>query len=157
MNTIGRLTLSTVFLFNLSTLTAQENLTDLEYKIIAQGTNSPLNDVATVCFNKYFNLESLTAEFRQANNLDDKTLYKKTMTVEIFLGERTNGADSIKITKIAQNDTELIIAYETVDSDENDFSNRPYIIVQLPKIKKSIVLFENGKQRGGQRELYIDN
>ncbi|WP_420577037.1 hypothetical protein [Ekhidna sp.] len=151
------LTISTLLLINSSDLIAQDDLENVEYSIIAQGNKSPLNDVAMVCFNKYFNLESLSEEFRQANNLDDKSLYKKKMLIEIFLGERTRGADSIKLTKIAQNDNELIVAYETIDSDTSDFDNRPYLIIQIPKIKKSIVLFENGKQRGGQRELYIDN
>lgn len=152
-----RLFFLTTILFNAYDLIAQENLTDIEYKIVAQGVNSPLNDVVMICYNKYFNLESLTNEFRRTNNLDDISLYKKKMIVEIFLGERTIGADSIELTRIAQNNDELIIAYETIDSDTTNFSHRPYLFIQIPKIKKKIVLFENGNQRGGQRKIYIDN
>ena len=51
---------------------SQNGLKPIEYKIIAEGTDSPIPELQIVCYNKYFNKDYLPADFRNKYNLDDK-------------------------------------------------------------------------------------
>ena len=68
---------------------SQNKLKPVEHKIIAEGTDSPIPELQIVCFNKYFNKDYLTADFRQKYNLDDKKLYKKKTLKSIPSIEKT--------------------------------------------------------------------
>ena len=136
-----------------------KNLTKTEYKTIAEGTDSPIPDLQIVCFNKYFNKDYLPADFRKKYNLDDKTLYKKKMLVEIFQSDKNKkGFDKIELIGIKENDKKLVVEYNLVNSNtENDNKElSPFLIVQVPKSKKEIKFIVNGTELGKATELYVD-
>ncbi|TXE15630.1 hypothetical protein ES692_15685 [Psychroserpens burtonensis] len=56
----------------------------VEFKIIAEGTDSPIPNLQMVCFNKYFNKGYLPSEFRAKYNLGNKKLYKRKILIEVF-------------------------------------------------------------------------
>jgi hypothetical protein len=70
-----------IFLLFQLTCTAQKikknEFIHVEYKTISKGQNSPINDLLIICFNKYFNEESLTSEFLEENNLNEVSYRKK--------------------------------------------------------------------------------
>ncbi len=138
---------------------SQNGLKPVEYKIIAEGTDSPIPELQIVCFNKYFNKDYLPADFRNKYNLDDKTLYKKKMLIEIFQSDKSQkGFDKIDLIGILENDKELIIKYNIVDS-ETDNDNKqlsPFLIIQVPKSKKKIKFIVNGIELGKATGIYVD-
>ncbi len=136
-----------------------ENMTKAEYITIAEGTDSPIADLQIVCFNKYFNLDYLPADFRKKYNLDDKTLYKKKMLVQIFQSDKNkNGFDKIELIGIMENDKKLVVEYNLVNSNtENDDKElAPFLIIQVPKSKKEIKFIANGIELGKKTEVYVD-
>ncbi|SFD41328.1 hypothetical protein [Algibacter pectinivorans] len=136
-----------------------EDLTKTEFKTIAEGTDSPIPDLQIVCFNKYFNKDYLPADFRKKYYLDDKTLYKKKMLVEIFQSDKNKkGFDKIELIAIKENDKKLVVEYNLVNSNtENDDKElSPFLIVQVPKSKKEIKFIVNGTELGKATELYVD-
>ncbi|WP_405328087.1 hypothetical protein [Leeuwenhoekiella sp. LLG6367-2.1] len=136
-----------------------ENLIKTEYKTIVEGTDSPIPDLQIVCFNKYFNKDYLPADFRKKYNLDDKTLYKKKMLVEIFQSDKNKkGFDKIELIEIMENKKYLVIEYNLVNSNtENDDKElSPFLIVQVPKSKKEIKFIVNGRELGKATELYVE-
>ena len=136
-----------------------ENMTKAEYNTIAEGTDSPIADIQIVCFNKYFNLDYLPADFRKKYNLDDKTLYKKKMLVQIFQSDKNkNGLDKIELIGIMENDKKLVVEYNLVNSNtENDDKElAPFLIIQVPKSKKEIKFIANGIELGKTTEVYVD-
>ena len=138
---------------------SQNKLKPVEHKIIAEGTDSPIPELQIVCFNKYFNKDYLTADFRQKYNLDDKKLYKKKMLIEIFQSDKNKkGLDKIDLIGITENDTELVIEYNVVnsESDNDDKQLSPFLIVQVPKSGKKMKLIANGIELGKATEIYVD-
>lgn len=136
-----------------------ESLKNVEYKIIAEGTDSPIPELQIVCFNKYFNKDYLPADFRRKYNLDEKTLYKKKMLIEIFQSDKNKkGLDKIELMGIKENEKELIIEYNIVNSNkENDDEQlSPFLIVQVPKSKKEMKFIVNGTELGKATEVYVD-
>ena len=136
-----------------------EKLNPVEHKIIAEGTDSPIAELQIVCFNKYFNKDYLSADFRQKYNLDDKTLYKKKMLIEVFQSDKNKkGLDKIDLIGIKGNDAELVIEYNIVNSDSANDNKQlsPFLIVQVPKSKKKIKFIANGIELGKATDIYVD-
>lgn len=151
--------LSLSLIFVSETYVQEENLNDVEYTIIAQGTDSPLPDLQIVCFNKYFNKDYLPTAFRKKYNLDEKGLYKKKMLVELFHSDTdAKGLDEIELVGIQENDENLIVNYNVVNlNTENDGEIlSPFLIVQAPKSKKDIKFIVNGEEQGEGTDLYVD-
>ena len=138
---------------------SQNEVKPVEYKIIAEGTDSPIPELQIVCFNKYFNKDNLTTEFRKKYNLDDRKLYKKKMLIEIFQSDRNKkGIDKIELIGISENDIELIIEYNVVNSKSNNDDKQlsPFLIVQVPKSKKKMKFIANGIELGKAKDIYVD-
>ena len=136
-----------------------ENMTKAEYNIIAEGTDSPVADLQIVCFNKYFNLDYLPPDFRKKHNLDDKTLYKNKMLVQIFQSDKNkNGFDKIELIGIMENDKKLVVEYNLVNLNtlNDDKELAPFLIIQVPKSKKEIKFIANGIELGKKTEVYVD-
>jgi len=132
---------------------------EVSYTIVAQGFNSPLNDVSVVCYNKYYNLDMLPEKFRSDNNLEDKP-YKKMMLIQIFLGERTKDVNHIKITSLTETEAEITLEYDTAIEESTDTTAKqnPYIILQIQKSKKPVSFIENGVHRGSTgTRIYMNN
>lgn len=137
--------------------TAKE--TTVEYKIIAEGTDAPIAKLQVVCFNKYFNQDYLPADFLEKYKLNEKTLYKKKMLVEIFYTDTDKkGFDKIDLVSIKENGAELLIEYNIVNAqaDNDDEQLSPFLIVQVPKLKRAVRFIENGIELGKTRRLYVD-
>jgi hypothetical protein len=138
---------------------SQNELKPVEHKIIAEGTDSPIPELQIICFNKYFNKDYLPADFLKKYNLDDKKHYKKKMLIEIFQSDKNKkGLDKIDLIGISENDTELVIEYNVVNSqsDNDDKQLSPFLIVQVPKSKKKIKLIANGIELGKATDVYVD-
>ena len=138
---------------------SQNGLKSVEHKIIAEGTDSPIPALQIVCFNKYFNKDYLPADFRNKYNLEDKTLYKKKILIEIFQSDKNKkGIDKIDLVRISENDTELIIEYNVVNSDSNNDDKQlsPFLIIQVPKSKKKMKFIANGIELGKATDIYVD-
>jgi hypothetical protein len=149
---LGFISLNRVFSQN-------ENLTKTEYKTIAEGTDSPIPELQIVCFNKYFNKDYLSADFRKKYNLDEKTLYKKKMLIEIFHSDKNKkGFDKIELIGINEKDKKLVIEYNLVNSntENDDMELSPFLIVQVPKSNKEIKFIVNGTELGIATKLYVD-
>jgi len=133
----------------------------LEYKVVAEGTDSPIENLQIVCFNKYFNKDYLPSDFRLKYNLNDKSLYKKQMLVEIFRTETVNtGLDKIHLKGIKESQDTLIVEYNFINSNESndDEKLRPFLIVQIPKSKKEVKFVVDGIEGNSTKsEIYIDN
>ena len=137
---------------------SQNELKPVEYKIMAEGTDSPIPELQIVCFNKYFNKDYLPDDFRQKYNLDDKKLYKKKMLIEIFQSDKNKkGIDKIELIGISENDIELVIEYKIVNSksDNDDKQLSPFLIVQVPKSKKKMKFISNGIELGKATKIYV--
>lgn len=131
----------------------------VEYKIIAEGTDSPIPELQIVCFNKYFNKDYLPADFLKKYNLDDRKLYKKKMLIEIFQSDKNNeGLDKIELVGISENVDEIVVKYNVVNSDsENDDKQlSPFLIIQVPKSKKKMKMIANGIELGKGSDVYVD-
>lgn len=138
---------------------SQNELKPVDYKIVAGGTDSPIPELQIVCFNKYFNKDYLSAEFQKKYNLDDKTLYKKKMLIEIFQSDKNKkGLDKIDLIGISENDNEVIIEYNVVNSqtDNDNKQLSPFLIVQVPKSKKKMKFIANGIELGKATDVYVD-
>ncbi len=136
-----------------------EQLQDIVHVTIAQGTDSPIEELQIVCFNKFFNKDYLPKEFQKKYNLDDTSLYKKKMLVEIFHSDKAKkGLDSIELVGIKENDNKLVIEYNLVNSNaENDeMQLAPFLIVQVPKSKKEVKFIVNGVELGKTSGVYMD-
>lgn len=136
-----------------------ETMNEVAYKTIAQGTDSPIADLQIVCFNKFFNKDYLPTEFNKKYNLDDKTLFKKKMLIEIFHSDKEKqGLDKIELIGIKENDEKLIIEYNVVNSDTENDSERlsPFLIVQVPKSKKELRFIVDGIELEKATDLYVD-
>lgn len=149
-----------IFLFSLISLSisSQDGL-DLNYKIIAEGNDSPFNNLKIVCFNKYFNLEYTNGLFRRKYGLNDKSIYKKKMLAQIFIGENDQGFDQIKINRIKETPVEIIIDYDILNSNvknDTDIIN-PFLIIQIKKSRKPVSFIENGIKLTSNQKLYIGN
>jgi hypothetical protein len=48
-----------IFLLSFDSFSQEQNYSEFEYSIIAEGNDSPFENYQIVCFNKYFNLEQL--------------------------------------------------------------------------------------------------
>src|SRR5690606_22912784 len=122
---------------------------------------SPIGDLQIVCFNKYFNLDYLPKNFLKKYNLDDKTIYKKKMLIQIFRKDINNeGFDKIELKSIRENDNEFIIEYSVINSDKtnDDKYLAPFLIVQVPKSRKKDLKFINdGEKSENSKNLYINN
>ncbi len=136
-----------------------EQLHNVAHATIAQGTDSPIEELQIVCFNKFFNKDYLPKEFQKKYNLDDTSLYKKKMLVEIFHSDKAKkGLDSIELVGIKENDNKLVIEYNLVNSNtENDeMQLAPFLIVQVPKSKKEVKFIVNGVELGKTSGVYVD-
>lgn len=136
-----------------------EILNEIEYILIAEGTDSPIPELQIVCLNKFFNKDYLPTDFQKKYNLDDKTLYKNKMLIEIFQSDKDKkGLDKIELIGVKENDTKLVIEYNIINSDtkNDDKQLSPFIIVQVPKSKKQITFIENGIELGKATDVYID-
>ncbi|AFU69948.1 hypothetical protein P700755_003304 [Psychroflexus torquis ATCC 700755] len=136
-----------------------EKLIQVEYKIIAEGTDSPIPELQIICFNKYFNKDYLPPNFLEKYNLNEKKLYKKKMLIEIFKTDKSKkGLDKIELVGIKEDDEKLLIEYNFVNSNiENDDKELSYfLIIQVPKSKKKITFIANGIELGKATEVYVD-
>ena len=143
-------------------LRAQEQLySKVEYRVVAEGTDSPFDNLQIVCFNKYFNLEQVPSEFRAKYKLDDKQLYKKKMLIQLFYADREKqGFDKFEINEIKESPNEIIFDYSLINSDitNDDTVQSPFLIVQIPKnTKKRIRFFMDGEELGKGSDMYINN
>lgn len=141
-------------------ISQNDKLTNVEYKVVAEGTDSPLKNFQVVCYNKYFNQEQLPVDFQIKYNLTDKILFKKKMLIEIFHSDTKNkGLDKIDFISIKESKNELFIAYNVVNSDKSNDNKplAPFLIVQIPKSKKTIRFIVDGVELGKAKNLYILN
>ena len=87
-----------ILVSSFNAISQNDRQTNVEYKIIAEGIDSPFENYQVVCFNKYFNLEQLPVTFQTKYNLTDKTLFQKKMLVEIFHSDiERKGFDKIDL------------------------------------------------------------
>lgn len=137
----------------------EKQMSEVEYKTIAEGTDSPITELQIVCFNKFFNKDYLPVEFNEKYNLDEKTLYKKKMLIEIFHSDKDKkGLDKIELIGIRENSQKLVVEYNLVNSNmENDDEElAPFLIVQVPKSKKEVKFIVDGTVLGKATNLYVD-
>ncbi len=140
-------------------ISQNEKLTTVDYEVIAEGIDSPFKNFQVVCYNKYFNIDRLPIDFQEQYNLTDKKLFKKKMLIEIFYQDTENkGLDKIDLISIAENETEIFIEYNIVNSDKtsDQRSLAPFIVVQVPKTRKSIRFVADGVELGKTNDLYIN-
>ncbi|MGK0322573.1 MAG: hypothetical protein ACJARX_000602 [Psychroserpens sp.] len=137
----------------------EENLKDVEFEIIAEGTDSPIPNLQIVCFNKYFNKDYLPSDFRKKYNLDVKKLYKRKMLIQVFHSDKNKkGLDKIELIGIKESDKKLVVTYNIINSNtENDDKIvSPFLILQITKSKKEIKFIVNGTKLGEGTEIYLD-
>lgn len=145
--------------FSCKVFSQNDTLSAVDYKIIAHGTDSPIPNLQIVCFNKYFNKDYLSADFRKKYNLDEETLYKKKMLVQIFHSDKDKkGLDKIDLVGIEEDDKEFVIKYNIVNTnpDNDDSQLSPFLIIQVPKSKKKIKFIADGVELGQGTEVYVD-
>ena len=145
----------------ITTLNAQsqdKNEKPIEYNIIAEGVDSPIPKLQIVCFNKFFNESYLPVYFRNKYKLNEKSLYKKKMLVEIFESRLDQGLDKIKLNGIKENDKEVIIDYDIINDDSSNDNKRlsPFVIIQIPKSKKTIKFIANGIPLEEDEKIYVN-
>ncbi len=137
-----------------------DKYTEVEYTVVAEGTDSPIKNLQIVCLNKFFNKDYLPSDFREKYNLNDKSLYKKKMLVEIFRADTKNEAlDKIELLGIKQDDENIVIEYNFINSDKTNDNKtlNPFLIVQIPKSKKGIKFIVDGVENGSESDIYLDN
>lgn len=137
----------------------EEKGTPVEYKVIAEGTDSPIPLLQIVCYNKYFNLDYLPESFRKKYQLNEKSLYKKKMLVELFYADKKKeGLDKIELIGITESESKLVVEYKVINSTttNDDKKLSPFLIVQVPKSKKEIKFVVNGLKQGKATKLYVD-
>ena len=136
-----------------------ETLKNVAYITIAEGTDSPFADLQIVCFNKFFNKDYMTTDFRKKYNLDEKTLYQNKMLIEVFHSDTTQkGIDKIELVSIKENNEKLIIEYNLVNANKDNDAEAlsPFLIVQVAKSKKETIFIVNGIALGKASGLYVD-
>ena len=119
--------------------------TDVPYSIIAEGTDSPLQNAEVVCFNKYFNAEQLPAEFCAKYGLVDGRLFKKKVFVELFYSDTVRlGFDRFIINAITESATEIVVDYslENADSTNDATLLSPFLVVQMPRKRRKRIRLE---------------
>lgn len=150
-----------ILFFSFDSFSQEQNFSNIEYSIIAEGNDSPFENYQIVCFNKYFNLEQLPTEFRDKYDLANPQLFKKKMLVQVFhIDTEKQGLDKFEINEIKESTSEIVFDYSLVNSDtENDSTiQAPFLIVQIPRnTKKRIRLIANGQELGKGKEMYIKN
>ncbi|MFT4611865.1 MAG: hypothetical protein ACJA1H_002218 [Glaciecola sp.] len=137
----------------------EKKLKDVEFEIIAEGTDSPISNLQIVCFNKYFNKDYLPSEFRAKYNLDDKKLYKRKILIEVFHSDNDKkGLDKIELIGIKEIDKKFVVTYNVINSntDNDNITLSPFLILQLPKSKKEIKFIVNGNELPKVTEIYLD-
>lgn len=129
----------------------------IDHKIVAKGDFSkPKQKLLLVAFNKHFNQDYFGQEFIEENNLDTIN-FRKSMIVEIFLGEKSKVGYEITVDKIEEN-KDLIKVYYSVTEPDNSVNkpSQPYIIVQTHKSRKQSEFYENGEKVGGKtKDIYL--
>lgn len=133
---------------------------DVKYIVIAEGTDSPIENLQIVCFNKFFNKDYLPSDFQKKYNLNDKELYKKKMLVEIFRTDDQNkGLDKIELLGVKEDDNNIIVTYDFINSNKTNDSEtlNSFLIVQIPKSKKDIKFIVDGVEHGNESKIYVDN
>ncbi|GAP44007.1 hypothetical protein TBC1_112166 [Lentimicrobium saccharophilum] len=150
-----------ILFFSFDSFSQEQNFSNIEYSIIAEGNDSPFENYQIVCFNKYFNLEQLPTEFRDKYDLANPQLFKKKMLVQVFhIDTEKQGLDKFEINEIKESTSEIVFDYSLVNSDtENDSTiQAPFLIVQIPRnTKKRIRFIANGQELGKGKEMYIKN
>jgi hypothetical protein len=150
-----------ILLFIFGSFSQEQNFSDIEYIIIAEGNDSPLENYQIVCFNKYFNLEQLPIEFKNKYDLANPQLFKKRMLIQVFHRDtEKQGLDKFEINEIKESQSDIVFDYSLVNSDTTNDSTiqSPFLIVQIPKdIKKRIRFIENGQELGKGQDMYIKN
>ncbi|MBW8245077.1 hypothetical protein K1F50_19890 [Muricauda oceani] len=147
-------------LFSNNGFSQSNDYKDVEYTVLAEGTDSPIENLQIVCFNKFFNKDYLPPDFREKYKLDDKSLYKKQMLIEIFrTNSIDNGLDKIHLKGIKESQDTLIIEYNFINSNEKNDRKKlsPFLIVQIPKSKKEVKFVVDGSDNKSMSEIYIDN
>lgn len=137
----------------------EEDLKNVDYNIVAQGTDAPLPNLQIVCFNKYFNKDYLPTDFRKKYSLDEKSLYRKKMLVELFYTDTDGkGLDKIELVEIHESDKNLIVSYNLVNSDTTNDDEKLsfFLIAQVPKSKKDIKFVVNGSELEPGTNFYVD-
>ena len=159
MNKLKQYCFILLIIFSNKIYSQNENLKNVEYTIIAEGIDSPFPDLQIVCLRKHFNLEFLSSEFREKYDLNRQDLYKKKMLIQIFSSDKEkDGLDKIELVDIKENDKELIIRYNIINSDKNndDINLAPFLIVQVPKSKKQFKFIVNAVEEiGVPQSIYI--
>jgi hypothetical protein len=150
-----------ILLFGFEVFGQDQEYSEIEYTVVAEGNDSPFENYQIVCFNKYFNLEQLPSEFRDKYDLDNRLLFKKKMLVQLFyIDTEKQGFDKFEINEIKENSSEIIFDYSLVNSDVTNDSTvqAPFLIVQIPKnTKKQIRFIANGQELGKGNDMYIKN
>jgi len=151
----------TICMFTNNLLAQEDNYMPIDYTVIAEGNDSPFQNLQIVCFNKYFNREQLPKAFKDKYDLANKQLFKKKMLVQLFYSDKDKiGLDKFEIREVKESSSDIIIDYHLVNSDSTNDSSiqSPFIVIQIPKnTKKQIRFFANGKELGKGQDLYIDN
>lgn len=130
----------------------------INYEILAEGDYSPANKkLAVVTFNRNFSLENFGRSFTEDNYLDTVN-YRKSMVIQIFLGEKPKTGYNIDIDKIEENKDVIRVHYSVSEPDgSNSKPSQPYILVQVHDARKSIEYFENGQKLGGKpKSIYVN-
>lgn len=132
----------------------------MDYRVIAEGTDSPISNLQTVCFNKYFNEAVLPEEFIRRYNLDIKSLYKKQMLIEIFKTvPDSSGIDKIEVVDVIDDGGTIIVSYNLLNSDSSNDEQHlaPFIIIQVPKLRKRGFKFiEDGVELAQPAKLFVN-
>ncbi|MEZ4888458.1 MAG: hypothetical protein R3E32_27270 [Chitinophagales bacterium] len=135
---------------------------NIEYQVVAKGNDSGIkNKLLIVAYNKYFNESQFDSDFISSHNLNTVD-FRENMLVEIFLGTDAATKGKITLTKIEENKDLIKVHYETKEGDEPSATAEeeitPFLIVSVPKSRKTTKFFENGEEvkiAGGN--LYIKN
>ncbi|GHA36219.1 hypothetical protein GCM10007103_17140 [Salinimicrobium marinum] len=81
------------------------------------------------------------------------------MLIQIFHSDANQqGLDKIDLIGIKEDDENLIVRYDLVNSDPDNDEEKlaPFLIVQVPKSKKNIMFIANGTASGKRIDFYVD-
>ncbi len=132
---------------------------DIPYTIIVEGTDSPIEQLSIICYNKYFNVEYLPVEFREKYELGDKAVYKGKILLEIFWVDTDNtGIDKIQLNSIRYIDKTIVIDYSVINSDSSNDEEvlAPFLIAQLPRSRHPVRFLVDGEEVGESTGVYVD-
>lgn len=151
---------SILFFFCVVEAYSQERkLNMVEFTVIAEGLDSPIEDLQIVCFNKHFNMAYLPAKFRQKYNLNRKELFKKNMLIELFHSSNDkNNYVKIELIGIRESNNSIIVEYNLIKSEkiEEEKISNPFLIIQVPKSKKAMKFIVDGVEFSKTTKLYTD-